>query len=57
MSAEKKPKKPRRVLPAVEPWARNAEPGVKRVVLTSHLRRLEAWGYTIDDILKGCRNP
>jgi len=22
MSAEKKPKKPRRVLPAVEPWAR-----------------------------------
>jgi hypothetical protein len=57
MKDEKKPKRPRRVLPAVEPFAKNAEPGVKRAILTNHLRRLEMWGYTLDDILKGWRKP
>jgi len=57
MSDDKKPKRPPKVLPAVEPWAKNAEPGVKRAMLTRHLRTLEQWGYTLDDILKGWRKP
>jgi hypothetical protein len=59
---EEKPKRrkgPRRVLPACEPWAqsKNTDPGVKKAILTQHLRRLEAWGYTLDDVLKGWRRP
>jgi hypothetical protein len=57
MSDDKKPKRPPKVLPAVAPWAKNAEPGVKRAILTRHLRTLEQWGYTLDDILKGWRKP
>jgi hypothetical protein len=34
MSDEEKPKKHRKLLPAVEPWAKNAEPGVKRAIRT-----------------------
>jgi hypothetical protein len=47
-----KPKKPRRVLHAVEPWAsrKTTDPAVKDAILKVRLRHLAQLGFSIDDI-------